>query len=153
MPGLRLEVPQSRDTGNCELISGYNQTNVPKYSIVVPLHNEQENVTDLYDRLKAVMEASGETFEMVLVDDGSTDDTSAVIEPYLKRIKYIRQQNKGLPSARNSGIRAAQGEFIALLDADEPLVLEPLQRGVDRPGRWAVQPVHPLLQLLLHFGR
>ena len=42
-----------------------------KYSIVVPLHNEQENVTDLYARLKAVMEASGETFEMVLVDDGS----------------------------------------------------------------------------------
>ncbi len=46
---------------------------MPKYSIVVPLHNEQENVTDLYDRLKAVMEANGETFEMVLVDDGSTD--------------------------------------------------------------------------------
>ena len=42
---------------------------MPKYSIVVPLHNEQENVTDLYARLKSVMEASGETFEMVLVDD------------------------------------------------------------------------------------
>jgi glycosyltransferase involved in cell wall biosynthesis len=48
---------------------------VLKYSIVVPLHNEQENVTDLYARLKAVMEASGETFEMVLVDDGSDDGT------------------------------------------------------------------------------
>ena len=48
---------------------------MPKYSIVVPLHNEQENVTDLYDRLKAVMEANGETFEIVLVDDGSTDRT------------------------------------------------------------------------------
>ena len=46
---------------------------MPKYSIVVPLHNEQENVTDLYDRLKAVMETNGETFEIVLVDDGSTD--------------------------------------------------------------------------------
>src|SRR6266702_3579979 len=46
---------------------------MPKYSIVVPLHNEQENVTDLYDRLKAVMELNGESFEMVLVDDGSTD--------------------------------------------------------------------------------
>jgi glycosyltransferase involved in cell wall biosynthesis len=48
---------------------------MPKYSIVVPLHNERENVTDLYDRLKAVMEASGESFEIVLVDDGSTDGT------------------------------------------------------------------------------
>ena len=46
-----------------------------KYSIVVPFHNEQENVTDLYARLKAVMEANGETFEMVLVDDGSKDET------------------------------------------------------------------------------
>jgi glycosyltransferase involved in cell wall biosynthesis len=46
---------------------------MPRYSIVVPLHNEQENVTDLYDRLKAIMEANGESFELVLVDDGSTD--------------------------------------------------------------------------------
>ena len=60
-------------TGNC--LSVYNKKTVPKYSIVVPLHNEQENVTDLYDRLKVVMEGSGETFEIVLVDDGSSDDT------------------------------------------------------------------------------
>ena len=48
---------------------------MPRYSIVVPLHNEQENVTDLYDRLKAVMEVHGESFEIVLVDDGSRDRT------------------------------------------------------------------------------
>src|SRR6202035_5793583 len=48
---------------------------MPRYSIVVPLHNEQENVTDLYDRLKAVMEIHGESFEIVLVDDGSRDRT------------------------------------------------------------------------------
>ena len=48
---------------------------MPKYSIVVPLHDEQENVTDLYDRLKAVMEINGESFEIVLVDDGSRDRT------------------------------------------------------------------------------
>ena len=56
----------------------YNKNTVLKYSIVVPLHNEQENVTDLYARLKSVMEASGETFEMVLVDDGSIDGTFAL---------------------------------------------------------------------------
>src|SRR6195256_1848818 len=59
------------------LLIPYNENIVPKYSIVVPLHNEQENVTDLYDRLKAVMENSGETFEIVLVDDGSSDNTFA----------------------------------------------------------------------------
>src|SRR5579883_1925212 len=52
---------------------------MPKYSIVVPLHNEQENVTDLYDRLKAVMEGNGESFEIVLVDDGSTDNTFGLL--------------------------------------------------------------------------
>ena len=48
---------------------------MPKYSIVVPFHNEQESVTALYDRLKAVMEATGESFELVFVDDGSVDRT------------------------------------------------------------------------------
>ena len=48
----------------------YNLLVMLKYSIVVPFHNEQESVTALYDRLKAVMEATGETFELVFVDDG-----------------------------------------------------------------------------------
>src|SRR5690349_7628896 len=55
------------------------KASMPKYSIVVPLHNEQENVTDLYDRLKAVMEANGESFEIVLVDDGSEDNSFALL--------------------------------------------------------------------------
>src|SRR6185437_16415120 len=46
-----------------------------KYSIVVPFHNEEENVTALYDRLKAIMETVGDSFELVLVDDGSSDRT------------------------------------------------------------------------------
>jgi glycosyltransferase involved in cell wall biosynthesis len=48
---------------------------VPKYSIVVPFHNEQDSVTELYDRLRVVMEQVGETFELVFVDDGSRDST------------------------------------------------------------------------------
>ena len=46
-----------------------------RFSVVVPFHNEEENVTELYDRLKDAMEATGETFEMVFVDDGSRDKT------------------------------------------------------------------------------
>ncbi len=48
---------------------------MPKFSIVVPFHNEQESITELYDRLTAVMEAAGECFELVFVDDGSRDQT------------------------------------------------------------------------------
>src|SRR4029079_3535808 len=52
---------------------------VTKYSIVVRFHNEQYSVTELYDRLKAVMEANGETFELVFVDDGSQDQTFSLL--------------------------------------------------------------------------
>ncbi len=52
----------------------------PKYSIVVPFHNEEENVTVLYDRLKVVMENAGEPFELVFVDDGSRDGTFQLLE-------------------------------------------------------------------------
>ena len=53
---------------------------VPKYSIVVPFHNEEENVTALYDRVKLVMEQVGDSFELVLVDDGSRDRTYRLLE-------------------------------------------------------------------------
>ena len=53
---------------------------MPKYSVVVPFHNEEENVTTLYDRLKAVMEQVGERFELVFVDDGSRDRTYRLLE-------------------------------------------------------------------------
>ena len=53
---------------------------MPKYSIVVPFHNEEENVTALYDRLKATMEQIGDSFELVLVDDGSIDRTYKLLE-------------------------------------------------------------------------
>ncbi|MGB0064065.1 MAG: glycosyltransferase, partial [Terracidiphilus sp.] len=51
-----------------------------KYSVVVPFHNEEENVTALYARLKQVMEKVGDSFELVLVDDGSTDRTYKLLE-------------------------------------------------------------------------
>src|SRR5581483_1881205 len=53
---------------------------MPKYSIVVPFHNEEENVTALYDRLKQVMEQVGDSFELVFVDDGSSDRTYKLLE-------------------------------------------------------------------------
>ena len=57
---------------------------MPKYSIVVPFHNEEENVTALYDRLKAVMEQVGESFELIFVDDGSSDRTYKLLEEIAK---------------------------------------------------------------------
>jgi len=120
---------------------------MPKYSIVVPLHNEQENVTDLYDRLKAVMEANGESFEIVLVDDGSTDrsfHTLREIAAVDSRVTVVKlRRNFGQTSALAAGFDHARGEYIIAMDgdlqhdpADIPLFLEKISEGYDIVSGW-----------------
>src|SRR5438270_13181891 len=93
-----------------------------KYSIVIPLHNEQENVTDLYDRLKAVMEGNGESFEIVFVDDGSSDDTFHLLRQISgvdSRITVVRlRRNFGQTSALAAGFDHAQGAYIIAMDGE-----------------------------------
>src|SRR5438445_13475968 len=95
---------------------------MPRYSIVVPLHNEQENVTDLYDRLKAVMEINGESFEIVLVDDGSTDRSFHLLREIAavdSRVTVLRlRRNFGQTSALAAGFDHARGEHILAMDGD-----------------------------------
>src|SRR5258708_29981036 len=94
----------------------YNKKTVPKYSIVVPLHNEQENVTDLYDRLKAVMEAAAETFELVLVDDGSSDHTFAMLREIAavdSRVTVVKlRRNFGQTAGLAAGFDHARRAYI-----------------------------------------
>src|ERR671929_2168722 len=98
----------------------YNRGTVPKYSIVVPLHNEQENVTDLYDRLKAVMETNGESFEIVLVDDGSSDDTFQLLRQIAavdSRVTVVKlRRNFGQTAGLTGGFHAARGGCNIALD-------------------------------------
>src|SRR5438132_320980 len=100
----------------------YNKRFMPRYSIVVPLHNEQENVTDLYDRLKAVMEINGESFEIVLVDDGSTDRSFHLLREIAavdSRVTVVRlRRNFGQTSALAAGFDHARGEYIIAMDGD-----------------------------------
>jgi glycosyltransferase involved in cell wall biosynthesis len=120
---------------------------VPKYSIVVPLHNEQENVTDLYDRLKAVMETSGESFEIVLVDDGSSDHTFATLSEIAavdSRVTVVKlRRNFGQTAGLAAGFDHARGEYIIAMDgdlqhdpADIPLFLEKIAAGYDIVSGW-----------------
>lgn len=101
----------------------------PKVSVVIPSYNYAAYLP------RAIESALAQTYtdlEVIVVDDGSTDDTPTVVQPYLDRIRYIRQANKGLPGARNTGIRASQSEFIALLDADDAWLPEKLERQMPR---------------------
>jgi glycosyltransferase involved in cell wall biosynthesis len=120
---------------------------VPKYSIVVPFHNEEDNVTTLYDRLKAVMEHVGDTFELVFVDDGSRDRTYRLLEEIAavdSRVLVIKlRRNFGQTSALAAGFDHAQGEFILAMDGDLqhdpdeiPNFLAKLEEGYDVVSGW-----------------
>ena len=118
-----------------------------KYSIVVPLHNEEENVTDLYARLKQVMESSGETFEMVLVDDGSNDGTFPLLREIAavdSRVTVVKlRRNFGQTAGLAAGFDHARGEYIIAMDgdlqhdpSDIPIFLEKVAEGYDIVSGW-----------------
>jgi glycosyltransferase involved in cell wall biosynthesis len=120
---------------------------VLKYSIVVPLHNEEENVTDLYARLKQVMESSGETFEMVLVDDGSNDGTFPLLREIAavdSRVTVVKlRRNFGQTAGLAAGFDHARGEYIITMDgdlqhdpSDIPIFLEKVAEGYDIVSGW-----------------
>ena len=91
--------------------------------------------------LESVVSQTFDDWRILLVDDGSTDNTAEAVAPFLDRlgskIRYIKQENRGLPAARNTAIRASTAEFLALLDADDvwlPCRLsESLKILVERP--------------------
>lgn len=120
---------------------------MPKYSIVVPFHNEEENVTVLYARLKQVMEQVGDSFELVLVDDGSSDRTYKLLEEIAavdSRVLVVKlRRNFGQTSALAAGFDHASGEFIFAMDGDLqhdpneiPGFIEKLEEGYDVVSGW-----------------
>jgi glycosyltransferase involved in cell wall biosynthesis len=123
---------------------------VPKYSIVVPFHNEEDNVTTLYDRLKAVMEQIGDTFELVFVDDGSRDRTYRLLEEIAavdSRVLVVKlRRNFGQTSALAAGFDHSQGEFVIAMDGDLqhdpeeiPNFIARLEEGYDVVSGWRSQ--------------
>jgi glycosyltransferase involved in cell wall biosynthesis len=118
-----------------------------KYSIVVPFHNEEENVTVLYARLKQVMEQVDDSFELVLVDDGSSDRTYKLLEEIAavdSRVLVVKlRRNFGQTSALAAGFDHASGEFILAMDGDLqhdpndiPAFLEKLDEGYEVVSGW-----------------
>ena len=102
-------------------------------SVIIPCYNHGQY---LRFALESVLEQTFAQWEVIVVDDGSTDSTAGIIQEYRDaRIRYIYQDNAGLSAARNTGIRAAHGSFLAFLDADdewEPGFLTICYQALDR---------------------
>jgi glycosyltransferase involved in cell wall biosynthesis len=88
-------------------------------TVVIPAYNASEF---LAETLKSVLQQTFTDFEIIVVDDGSKDNTTDIVHSFSQqdsRVKLISQKNQGVSIARNTGIKNAQGEFIAFLDADD----------------------------------
>ena len=98
----------------------------PMVSVIITAYNASPFIREAID---SVLRQTFTNFEIIVVNDGSPDtaELEAALEPYLNRVVYLKQENQGTAAARNTGIRAARGHFISLLDGDdlwEPEYLE-----------------------------
>jgi glycosyltransferase involved in cell wall biosynthesis len=122
----------------------------PELSIVVPLFNEEESLPLLVEKLLAALRPLGRRFELVLVDDGSADDTAAVLRELAattpELVAVLLRRNYGQTPAMSAGFDASRGRVIITLDgdlqndpADIPMLLEQLEQGYDLVSGWRHQ--------------
>ena len=99
----------------------------PVVSVVIPLYNARDVIRETLEGLFA---QTYPHFEVIVVDDGSTDGSGEVVQGYGDRVRYMFQRNAGVACARNRGIAAARGKYIALLDHDDLWGREKLAKQV-----------------------
>ena len=99
----------------------------PLVSVVIPTYNRAKVIE------RALVTAFAQTYrnlEIIIIDDGSKDNTEATLAPYMDRIRYLYQENQGASAARNRGIREAKGKYIAFLDSDDEWLPVKLERQI-----------------------
>ncbi len=91
-------------------------SDLPKISVIIPTFNHGHYIKKA---INSIFNQTYKNFEIIIVDDGSTDNTLDIISIYGDSVRYIYQENRGLAGARNTGIQASKGEYLAFLDADD----------------------------------
>ncbi|MGE5658360.1 MAG: glycosyltransferase [Actinomycetota bacterium] len=115
--GRQLDIAALRNLPEWQQLIKKISANVnPRVSVIIPTYN---NAHYIKQAIKSVVEQTYQDYEIIVIDDGSTDETRQILEPYFDVIRYTYQQNQGLSAARNSGLSMARGELIALLDGDD----------------------------------
>ncbi len=100
-----------------------------KVSVIIPVYKVEKYIAAT---VQSVLEQTYKNFELLIVDDGSPDRSIEICQQFTDpRVKILRQENRGVAAARNTGIRAAQGEYIAFLDADDLWVPHKLEAHVE----------------------
>ena len=110
----------------------------PLVSIIIPTYNYGHFLRKAVD---SVLSQTYPNIEMIVVDDGSTDDTAAIIGSYGQHLTYLRQENRGASAARNLGICFSRGDYIAFLDADDRYRSNNIEKKIEflqhhREYRW-----------------
>ena len=105
-----------------------------KYSVIIPLYNKEKHIARA---IKSVLRQDYKDFEIIVIDDGSTDDTRKVLSEWIAtgEIQYIYQENAGVSAARNAGARAASKDYLYFLDADDRVIASGLSRLRDAVGQ------------------
>lgn len=103
-------------------------------SCIVPVYNGERYLGETID---SILGQTLAPLEVIIVDDGSTDATAAVVKSYGESVRYIYQEHAGVSEARNHGVRLAAGDLLAFLDADDLFVPRKLERQAER---FAVRP-------------
>lgn len=99
-----------------------------KISIIIPVYNAEKYLEKC---IISIVKQNYNNWELLLIDDGSTDNSSSICKQFIsndKRIKYIRQSNKGVSIARNTGLTHASGEWIMFVDADDQIKVDTLSK-------------------------
>ncbi|MBI3290943.1 glycosyltransferase family 2 protein, partial [Candidatus Falkowbacteria bacterium] len=88
---------------------------MPQISIIIPIYNAAKTLEDC---LQSIFSQTFKHYEIIAVNDGSTDSSAKILEKYKNKLTLITQKNEGAASARNAGAKAARGEFIIFCDSD-----------------------------------
>ena len=109
-------------------------------SVIIPAYNKASTIAAT---IRSVLRQTFQDFEIIVIDDGSTDDIRERLKEFGSRVRYFRQEKGGVSSARNRGIEESQGEFVAFLDGDDLWLPQKLEKQLEslrlRPERQAVQ--------------
>jgi glycosyltransferase involved in cell wall biosynthesis len=131
-----LHTMKNHPDKSCQEIEN-GETNEPGLvSVIIPTYNRENYITKAID---SVLNQSYKNYEIIVVDDGSTDNTKEVLEPYMDKIKYIYQDNAGVYTARNVGIHCAKGQWVAFLDSDDQWLPEKLSHQLECMHRTGIQ--------------